>query len=967
VDQGSLNDIKMLSMPDCLQSGSKHRLHFHIRIREKQTAFKNHCLNCFVSFTQARDATTRRGFFQRSIVLVCKHPFSSLAYNVLRRLCVVVDGLPQKSIAGAERTAATVTKEQYDNNINVVIEVCFEHFLSWPHPNGGEHMQLPFYGDIINFTVPSLMTYVDSGIETEKENRSELENKLSPNRESHSPSRPDIPSELASGVASGSKTSRLDDGLGGGGGLFGDDNIVALMRPLGLLPHLWTLWELVVTGKDILVWAPSPELCSRVVAALVSLSAPLAYGGDFRPYITPYDSDVSLLVAASTKNHELLEYQSLASSGSSMLGAVSMMGCSTEVSTPPSSFGSDGSIFEAMESLYDLTTGGGSAFAPQGRPGTLDTTAPSDGIDDLHEVTVEYVSFSTSSSPEAHGIARGLLPDPTTQSPPSHQMGSSNSSSTPPENIARAVSGSVSSGKCRAGSSFGSCVTSTSYSNGEKPPSLIVGITNPYLLKTFSHFDSCILLPIYEMPQPQDGSIPSPPPSQPNGKSPDNCVSPFSAARSQRHSLYASRPSSKEVPPPPEAIFLDIGSRGFGKMPMIGQNKVTDDPPRTPPPSLPPRPPAPTRPEPEFPCSINRIGMSTSLEAVYDKWITSGGAGTMSAGAKNTMICLRHPVSVKPDTRILHMLNSASFDDVLGSQQQPLSALFSMRSSGSGAVASAESDLSERSRRDIQGNMLIREHFRQLTCWLMKPFEGHFQARSDLERSLPAAATSPWSNRSSPSPSPAGTPSYFKEEEASSASTSTATIAAVTATSSTYTIMSSQDGAPVTGQLKSHLSLQIAAQQQSPHRRRGASSLWLYRNPNELLGTESMGASIRRYRKSGRHIPECFLQARRQELYTAFAESHTFLNYYRWRKKNLTAQMMMEMALACCSLSGQELIEQFAIEKGSDVITQLQMKELEARINMYIRALSTVQSKPAHTSWLISKMQEHLQAISQLW
>jgi hypothetical protein len=515
------------------------------------------------------------------------------------------------------------------------------------------------------------------------------------------------------------------------------------------------------------------------------------------------------------------------------------------------------------------------------------------------------------------------------------------------------------------------------YSNGTKPPSLIVGITNPFLLKSFSHFESSIFLPLYDLPPQVSGAAAASAVSTNSAKANvTECTSPFSAARGQRKSLYSSRSSSHDkgdgIETRSAGIALDIGSRGSGKMPFISLGKERDHVTHLNETDLRSSPaPLPSQAKPkienpssvavgEFPCNVNRIGPNTSLESVHDKWVTSGGAGTMQNGVKNTMICIRHPVSVKPDTRILQLINSASIGEILTSQQQPLSSLFSSVSMCGPSYADMmkqEVESSERDRRDIQANMLIREHFRQLTCWLMKPFEGHFQARSDLERSLPSPSPS-WS----PLSSPAAAGSFFPDGNSLPSEAPRSVHSVVDGVSASI--------GPVEDRPASHrspLSLQIAAQQQSPHRRRGASSLWLYRNPVELLGGESINSSIKKYRKSGRHIPECFLSSRRQELYSSFAESDTFQNYYRWRKRNLTAQMLMEMALACCSLSGKELIEQFAIEKGSDVITQVQMKELEARINMYIRALSTVQSKPSQTIWLIRKMQEHLQTISELW
>jgi hypothetical protein len=83
---------------------------------------------------------------------------------------------------------------------------------------------------------------------------------------------------------------------------------------------------------------------------------------------------------------------------------------------------------------------------------------------------------------------------------------------------------------------------------------------------------------------------------------------------------------------------------------------------------------------------------------------------------------------------------------------------------------------------------------------------------------------------------------------------------------------------------------------------------------------------------------------------------------------------MMEMALACSSLTGQELIEQFAIEKGSDVVTERQVRELSFRIELYIETLRHLwtgssegeESSRGTMELLLVKMYDHLKVIQSL-
>lgn len=62
-----------------------------------------------------------------------------------------------------------------------------------------------------------------------------------------------------------------------------------------LLPHLWSLWELLMTGSDMICYCPSSTGASAVCEGLVSIISPLGWTGDIRPYLNPYESDVNVL------------------------------------------------------------------------------------------------------------------------------------------------------------------------------------------------------------------------------------------------------------------------------------------------------------------------------------------------------------------------------------------------------------------------------------------------------------------------------------------------------------------------------------------------------------------------------------------------------------------------------------------------------------------------------------------------
>ena len=91
-------------------------------------------------------------------------------------------------------------------------------------------------------------------------------------------------------------------------GLFQDVGLYSCFGP-ALIPSLWHLWELVLTGKPIMVFAPTPALCSQTVLGLVSLIAPIGYDDDFRPFLTIYDPDFREISAACAAANSAKQHQ----------------------------------------------------------------------------------------------------------------------------------------------------------------------------------------------------------------------------------------------------------------------------------------------------------------------------------------------------------------------------------------------------------------------------------------------------------------------------------------------------------------------------------------------------------------------------------------------------------------------------------------------------------------------------------
>ena len=75
-----------------------------------------------------------------------------------------------------------------------------------------------------------------------------------------------IPSIVPGRGAGPSRIDFASISLGAAATFTNGTNIISLFGSVGMLPHLWTLWELLVQGKDVLVLASSPETCAEVRA-----------------------------------------------------------------------------------------------------------------------------------------------------------------------------------------------------------------------------------------------------------------------------------------------------------------------------------------------------------------------------------------------------------------------------------------------------------------------------------------------------------------------------------------------------------------------------------------------------------------------------------------------------------------------------------------------------------------------------
>ena len=312
--------IALLSLPDSY-SGNDGDMLYSFRVRTNQLKYTQSTNRTFLYghayFARQKDATAARGFHQSAVVYLTELPYAALF-----------------------RTLADVTGPLFFELGKGVLKTIVCDISKWPEPRPGVKMTLPVSGMVLSYRVPVLLVGEIDNITTTtntttKNNKKDDDNnnngakkqliypnKLGRSMSDQPPSSSEKPiskfdknkdDELTSSKKSWlnrSASMPLDSISPTNGSSPAIKTIydvfdvnaqehagyfqsVGLFSTFGtaLAPSLWQAWELLICGESIMVYAPSPDLCSRAVFALISTMAPLPFVGDFRPYFTIYDSD----------------------------------------------------------------------------------------------------------------------------------------------------------------------------------------------------------------------------------------------------------------------------------------------------------------------------------------------------------------------------------------------------------------------------------------------------------------------------------------------------------------------------------------------------------------------------------------------------------------------------------------------------------------------------------------------------
>uniref|UniRef100_A0A8C4DLC4 DENN/MADD domain containing 6Aa n=1 Tax=Dicentrarchus labrax TaxID=13489 RepID=A0A8C4DLC4_DICLA len=182
----------------------------------------------YVYFRQVRDKSLKRGYFQKSLVLISKLPYVTFFHSLLK-----------------------IMAPEYFEKQEPCLEAACNDIDRWPTPHPGRILTLPIMGVVIKVRIPTC--YDKPGT-----------------------------SQLVQSAQSDSQVSIVLPTIH-------EVDLFRCFYPVFF--HIQMLWELVLLGEALVVMAPSPAESSDTVLALVSCISPLRYCSDFRPYFTIHDSE----------------------------------------------------------------------------------------------------------------------------------------------------------------------------------------------------------------------------------------------------------------------------------------------------------------------------------------------------------------------------------------------------------------------------------------------------------------------------------------------------------------------------------------------------------------------------------------------------------------------------------------------------------------------------------------------------
>ncbi|KAF8951647.1 hypothetical protein BGZ52_010484 [Haplosporangium bisporale] len=166
----------------------------------------------YVFFRQKQDPSIRRGYFQKSVVLLSQHPFIGLFSKLV-----------------------SVLGPAYFEVGKPMLETAFHNIASWRPPVTEGMMELPFMGTLYQVQIAK-------------------------------PHQPQLLETAPFDIATFQPDTHILSSVPMNGGLY--------KHFQDLVPDLWLCWELMTLAEPLMLIGTSPEVCSESVASLVDLINP---------------------------------------------------------------------------------------------------------------------------------------------------------------------------------------------------------------------------------------------------------------------------------------------------------------------------------------------------------------------------------------------------------------------------------------------------------------------------------------------------------------------------------------------------------------------------------------------------------------------------------------------------------------------------------------------------------------------
>ncbi|KAJ3108587.1 Protein dennd6a [Phlyctochytrium planicorne] len=267
----------------------------------------------YAFFRQQKDSEIRRGFFQKSLVLLSPHPWPGLFNTVVGAVgprfmdALIDDRSRMNATSPTSRHAVTSGAKQ------LLKDIC-DCFTQWPAPPSKLDPETSYSPTVLSLSI--LDTSLPFSIPPSSRFPQLFE--TSPSRSRSATPHADEKQIIISTKTNSARTPQsglpnddvdLADHPRNYSGKPGTSNYGMVSSPGMLTPPiiscpgrfydlfsrsielLWSCWELIILGEPILVMAETPRGCSDVVWGLVELIKPIPFAGDFRPYFTIQDSD----------------------------------------------------------------------------------------------------------------------------------------------------------------------------------------------------------------------------------------------------------------------------------------------------------------------------------------------------------------------------------------------------------------------------------------------------------------------------------------------------------------------------------------------------------------------------------------------------------------------------------------------------------------------------------------------------